>query len=115
MGTEFIGGFGTTLVLIAYVPQLRHLYVEKCAWGISVSTWWIWLAASLLLLVYSALRGDPFFLAAQGVNAAAVVATLVLTRRSIRVCPHHCAPSAQPVADGSHLDGPCRAARGWES
>jgi uncharacterized protein with PQ loop repeat len=52
MNMEIIGWVGTTLVIIAYYPQIHHLYVEKCAWGISLLTWLIWLIASMLLLVY---------------------------------------------------------------
>ena len=33
---EMLGWVGTALVIVAYVPQIRHLYVEKCAWGISI-------------------------------------------------------------------------------
>ena len=28
---EVLGWAGTALVLAAYVPQIHHLYVEKCA------------------------------------------------------------------------------------
>lgn len=34
---EIIGSAGTTLVIIAYYPQIHHLLAEKCAWGISVT------------------------------------------------------------------------------
>ena len=100
MESEIVGGIGTALVLAAYVPQIRHLYVERCAWGISVSTWWIWLAASLCLLAYSVSRGDALFVAAQAANAAAVTATIVLARRSDGTCPRHCGARGDPVAAG---------------
>ena len=58
---EMIGWLGTALVIVAYFPQIRHLYVEKCAWGISISTWVIWLIAGLLLLTYAWLRSDVLF------------------------------------------------------
>ena len=29
---QIIGWVGTALVVIAYVPQIYHLLVEKCAW-----------------------------------------------------------------------------------
>ncbi|HEX8281969.1 MAG TPA: PQ-loop repeat-containing protein [Pyrinomonadaceae bacterium] len=86
---EILGWLGTTLVVVAYYPQIHHLYVERCAWGISALTWLIWLAASALLLCYCALRGEAMMTIVQAVNLAAIVTTLLLVRRSNRVCPHH--------------------------
>lgn len=86
---EVLGWVGTALVVVAYYPQIRHLYVERCAWGISRLTWLIWLAASALLLTYCALRREVMLSVVQAVNLAAIVTTLLLVRRSNRVCPHH--------------------------
>jgi uncharacterized protein with PQ loop repeat len=86
---EIIGWAGTTLVIVAYYPQIHHLLVERCAWGISVSTWLIWLAASVLLLIYCILRREAMLSVVQSVNIAAIVTTLLLVRRSNQVCPHH--------------------------
>lgn len=86
---EILGWAGTTLVVVAYYPQIHHLYAERCAWGISRLTWLIWLAASALLLVYCALRREAMLSVVQAVNIAAIVTTLLLVRRSNRVCPHH--------------------------
>ncbi len=86
---EAVGWAGTALVIVAYYPQIHHLYVERCAWGISSLTWLIWLAASALLLTYCALRREAMLAVVQAVNIAAIVTTLLLVRRSNRVCPHH--------------------------
>lgn len=86
---EALGWTGTALVVIAYYPQIHHLYVERCAWGISRLTWLIWLAASLLLLVYCTLRSEALMALVQAVNIMAIVTTLILVQRSNRVCPHH--------------------------
>jgi uncharacterized protein with PQ loop repeat len=83
---EALGWAGTALVIVAYYPQIRHLYVERCAWGIGSPTRLIWLAAGSLLLIYSLLRREALLSVVQGVNIAA---TLLLVRRSNRVCPHH--------------------------
>jgi uncharacterized protein with PQ loop repeat len=58
---EIVGWIGTALVIAAYYPQIRHLYVEKCAWGISLATWWIWLVSSAFLLTYALLDGSTLF------------------------------------------------------
>lgn len=86
---EAIGWVGTALVIGAYYPQIRHLFVERCAWGISVLTWLIWLAASALLLVYCVIRRDVLMCLVQGVNIAAISTTLILVRRSNRICSYH--------------------------
>jgi len=86
---EIIGWIGTTLVIIAYYPQIHHLWAEKCAWGISITTWMVWLFASALLLIYAALRGDILFVIVQIINIIAILATIILARRSNKICPYH--------------------------
>ena len=68
---ERLGWVGTALVIVAYVPQIRHLYIEKCAWGISISTWLIWLVAGALLLSYCVFRNDTLFTFVQVINITA--------------------------------------------
>ncbi len=90
MKMEVLGWAGTALVIVAYYPQIQHLFVERCAWGISVLTWLIWLGASVLLLTYCAVRREILMCVVQGVNIVAIVTTIVLVRRSNRICPYHC-------------------------
>src|SRR5262245_5731452 len=89
---EILGWVGTALVVIAYFPQIHHLIVERCAWGISVSTWLIWLIASLVLLSYCTFRREFLLGVVQGVNIAAILTTIVPVRNSNRVCPLHLTP-----------------------
>jgi len=86
---EMLGWAGTALVIVAYIPQIRHLYVEKCAWGISISTWVIWLAAGALLLGYCIFRNDTLFAFVQVINITAIAATIMLALRSDQICPSH--------------------------
>ena len=86
---KVIGWAGTALVIIAYYPQIHHLIVERCAWGISVLTWLIWLCSSVLLLGYCVFRRELLMSVVQGVNIAAIVITIVLVRRSNNICPYH--------------------------
>jgi lipid-A-disaccharide synthase-like uncharacterized protein len=86
---EMVGWAGTALVIVAYVPQIRHLYIEKCAWGISVSTWMIWLVASVLLLSYCVFQDQGLLGVVQGANLAAIMTTLILVGRSNNICPYH--------------------------
>ena len=86
---EIIGWAGTTLVIVAYYPQIHHLWVEKCAWGISLWTWLIWLVASALLLTYALLQQNALFVIVQIINILAISVTIILARRSNRICPYH--------------------------
>ncbi|MGQ0763836.1 MAG: PQ-loop repeat-containing protein [Acidobacteriota bacterium] len=89
LNIEMLGWAGTAFVIVAYIPQIRHLYVEKCAWGISISTWLIWLLAGALLLAYCIIRSDTLFTFVQVINITAIMATIILARRSNRICPYH--------------------------
>jgi lipid-A-disaccharide synthase-like uncharacterized protein len=86
---QVIGWVGTALVVVAYLPQIYHLLVQKCAWGISILTWVIWLVGSLLLLSYCILRRDLLFTVVQSINITAIVTTIFLARRSNSICPYH--------------------------
>lgn len=88
---EIVGWIGTALVVIAYYPQIRHLWTEKCAWGLSIATWVIWLVASVFLLIYAYVQERSLFVFVQGINLLAIVATIVLAKRSNRICPYHAA------------------------
>ena len=86
---EIIGWMGTMLVIVAYYPQIRHLYVEKCAWGISIATWFIWLIASAFLLAYAWMGRSTLFIFVQSVNMLAIIATIILAKRSTKICQAH--------------------------
>ncbi len=86
---EIIGWIGTVLVIAAYYPQIKHLYVEKCAWGISIATWVIWLIASAFLLAYALMGGSTLFVFVQSINMLAIFATIILAKRSTTICPVH--------------------------
>lgn len=94
---EILGWAGTALVIIAYYPQIHHLFVEKCAWGISISTWLIWLVASALLLAYAFLRRDTLFIIVQIINISAIAVIIVLVRKSNDICPHHLSAAQRGV------------------
>jgi len=86
---QTLGWVGTALVVIAYLPQIYHLLVKKCAWGISILTWVIWLTGSLLLLAYCILRRDFLFIVVQSINITAIITTIFLALRSNSICPYH--------------------------
>lgn len=92
---------GTALVIIAYFSQIHHLVVERCAWGISISTWLIRLVASLVLLFYCIFRREFLLCVVQSVNIAAILITIVLVLSSNRVCTFHLKPVLERAGAGS--------------
>ena len=87
MGIELIGWAGSAVVIAAYWPRIYHLYVEKCAGGLSLITWLLWLVSSSLLLSYAIILGDLLLISVQLINVIAVTTTIVLARRANTVCP----------------------------
>jgi lipid-A-disaccharide synthase-like uncharacterized protein len=93
MNISLIGWAGTAVVIIAYWPQIHHLYVERCAWGLSLLTWLLWLVSSSLLLTYAFMLGDALFICVQIINITAIVTTIILAKRANTICPLHQAPA----------------------
>lgn len=87
---HWLGIFGTTLVMIAYIPQILHLAKMHCGDGISLSAHALWAAASALLCAYAILGNEPVFGALQGYNAVAcgLILALGAKYRNSR-CPLH--------------------------
>ena len=71
MITKLMGLLGTTLVIVAYLPQIQHLIKEQCIGGISVKAFCMWFAAAVLLLVHAIAIHDPVFIMLQGYQLAA--------------------------------------------
>lgn len=97
---KLIGWLGTALVVVAYYPQIHHLFMARCAWGISVSTWAIWLVASGLLLIYCVVRQETLLSVVQATNMAAILTTIILVRRSNHLCVEHCRGASPAGAEG---------------
>jgi lipid-A-disaccharide synthase-like uncharacterized protein len=98
MTIKLLGWAGSAVVIVAYWPQIHHLCVEKCAWGLSITTWVLWLVSSLLLLTYAIMLGDALFICVQAINIAAIVTTIILAKRGDTVCPSHLAEAEARAA-----------------
>jgi len=72
VGTEILGLIGTVLIMIAYVPQMRHIVKEHCAGGISARAWLIWLVATILILIHAVATMDLVFKVLQVINLVAI-------------------------------------------
>jgi uncharacterized protein with PQ loop repeat len=85
-----IGYLGTGLVIVAYAPQILHLWTEQCSAGISERAYAIWALASALFLGHSIVISDTVFMVTQLVNIVALAIILVLARRfRNQICAAH--------------------------
>ncbi|MBU6415488.1 hypothetical protein KGQ34_04600 [Patescibacteria group bacterium] len=85
----FFGFTGAIIVAIGYVPQIIHLWRFRCAWGISIWSWSLWLLASLLLWAYAFAKNDFVFMSLQSFGVIATVATIILYQKRTGTCPYH--------------------------
>ena len=79
MSVHWLGYVGTGLVIVAYLPQIRHLVRERCSAGVSSGAYLLWGVAAMLLLSYAVARGDPVFTALQLYQVAAAIAICLLS------------------------------------
>lgn len=103
MDMRIIGWVGSAIVIIAYWPQIHHLYIEKCAWGLSILTWVLWLVSGSLLLIYATTLRDSLFVSVQIINITAIVTTIILAKRANTVCPLHLAAAEARATGTSRL------------
>jgi len=84
---EFLGFIGAAVIVIAYIPQIRHIVNEHCAGGVSQRAWVLWLIANILLFFYAMSIQDLVFIVLQAVNIVAIIVILILIRiYGKRVC-----------------------------
>lgn len=98
MSTSWLGAIGTTLVILAYFPQIIHLINEHCSAGLSLRAYVVWGMAAILLLSYAISQGDVVFIALQSYQLVATVLICIFTHRyKNSLCEiHGGAPAAQP-------------------
>jgi len=92
--SQILGGAATLLVIAGYMPQISHLIRERCAAGISIPAFSLWMAASALFLIHAVLIDDAVFVVAQSINlgAGGIIVTLCRTYEG-QLCPLHAKPS----------------------
>ncbi|MEP6911236.1 MAG: PQ-loop repeat-containing protein [bacterium] len=89
MGIELIGWVGSAVMIAVYWPKIYHLHIEKCASGLVLMTWLVWLVSSSLLFSYAIILGDYVLISVQIINVIALATTIVRARRANTVCPTH--------------------------
>tara|TARA_Y100000310_G_C20651566_1_gene799715 strand:- start:1346 stop:1630 length:285 start_codon:yes stop_codon:yes gene_type:complete len=79
--TELLGFIGTTIIVVAYLPQIRHIINEHCSGGVSLRAWIIWLIATAFIGIHSVSTGDKVFITLQVVNFLAILTIILLIVR----------------------------------
>ena len=96
--SQVLGFFGTITVAIGYLPQILHLFRERCSAGISIVAWKIWLLASLLVISHAFEIVDLVFITLQSVHIVAIILIISLARRYRGMtCAFHRLLASQPV------------------
>ena len=78
MGTEILGFIGALLIVVAYVPQIKHIVSEHCAGGISMKSWIVWFVATVLILIHALTTTDLVFKLLQVINLIAILVVVGL-------------------------------------
>ena len=104
MSINWIGYAGTTVVILAYLPQIIHLIRERCSAGLSHKAYLMWAGASVLLLLYAVAIRDGVFIALQGYQlTAATLICFFCKKYEGQLCEEH---------DGDHV-GKAREEVAW--
>ena len=78
---QILGFAATTLVALGYVPQIIHLWKERCSAGISIPAWAIWVVASILFYSHAINIRDSVFVSLLTIQLTAQIAILALGAR----------------------------------
>jgi uncharacterized protein with PQ loop repeat len=90
---QILGFIGSGLVILAYIPQIRHLIKEHCSSGISRYAYVLWLIAAVLLLLHAIMIQDAVFIVLQAVSAIATGLVLFFAEKyKYGLCPIHKTP-----------------------
>ena len=109
MSSHWLGYAGTTLVILAYLPQIYHLLKEHCSAGLCVRAYLMWVAASLCLLSYAVIQRDGVFIALQGYQLLSTSLICFYSKKyEHNLCEDHGGAPGQPAAA---TDGPMTPSR----
>jgi uncharacterized protein with PQ loop repeat len=78
---ELLGIAGISIGVLAYMPQVVHLWREHCSAGISSRAWAMWLTSSFLIGALALHRHDPVFIALQASSVASAAVIMLLAHR----------------------------------
>jgi uncharacterized protein with PQ loop repeat len=106
---EVLGVAGIAISMLAYVPQVVHLWREHCSAGVSRRAWAMWLVSSALIATLALYRRDPVFILLQisTLTSAAIILGLAQKYRGLVCAFHaHALPLREPDAGSSITTAP---------
>ena len=78
---QVLGFIGIVIAVVAYVPQIAHLLTEKCSAGLSLTTYYLWIVSSLLLLINAISMHSAVFIIFQIGNIVAISLIILYGRK----------------------------------
>ncbi len=106
MSIHWIGYAGTTVVVLAYLPQIIHLIRERCSAGLSHKAYLMWAGASALLLLYAVAIRNGVFIALQGYQlTAATLICFFCKKYEGQLCEEHDGEMGRPVLPQYSIPG----------
>jgi lipid-A-disaccharide synthase-like uncharacterized protein len=78
---EVVGVVGIAISVVAYVPQVVHLWHEHCSAGVSTRAWTMWFVSGVLVGLLAMHRGDPVFILLQVCTLTSAAVILLLAHR----------------------------------
>ncbi|MFA6528277.1 MAG: PQ-loop repeat-containing protein [Candidatus Gracilibacteria bacterium] len=61
-----LGTVGNTIQIVAFIPQITHMYKTKSGKGMSVKAYSIWATGDIMLFIYALHIKDPVFMILTG-------------------------------------------------
>ena len=90
MSIHCLGYVGTTLVVVAYLPQIIHMVREHCSAGLSLQAYVMWSVASAFLLIYAVAVRDGVFILLQGYQLSAAMLICFFSKKyEGMICEEH--------------------------
>jgi uncharacterized protein with PQ loop repeat len=85
-----IGLIGAVISGIAYLPQILHMFREKCTNGLSLRAYGLWTVSSLMVFAHAVTVGDLVFIALGTIQITATIIIAVYTAtHKDAVCAYH--------------------------
>lgn len=73
-----LGLIGSVIIAIAYLPQIFSIIKTKDTSGIDARMWWLWLLATILVMIHAFTGDDLVFKFFTAINFANIVIILTL-------------------------------------
>ena len=76
-----ISEIGTAINVVGFLPQIIKLWKEKDSTGNSLTSWYMWLVANLILSGYAIYIKDPVFISLEVLYVVFITVTIILIHK----------------------------------